>query len=37
VPFGIAGLAPGSRDELLAAAARFEKQAALLKEMAEAH
>jgi hypothetical protein len=36
MPFGTANLAPGSPDELLAAAERFEKQAATLRAMAEA-
>jgi hypothetical protein len=36
MPFGTASLAPGSRDELLAAAERFERQAAMLRQMAEA-
>lgn len=35
MPFGTANLRMGSRDELIATAERFVKQAAMLREMAE--
>jgi hypothetical protein len=36
MPFGTANLGPGSREELLETAERFEKQAAMLRQTAEA-